>query len=173
MRASAKRVVVLSERALANKGIQKLFVSPDRNDRVREVLLPIEPVEMPPELRGFPTVAAYQTPFDLAFEALFRLLLGPLPSWLDVVCRPSQIRRPTGAAWWSEDMILADEYYGHLIKLRNEETSVLLAGLDEPYHVHIDRQHIALANTGANEVITGRLRGGALADIASPPCQHT
>lgn len=167
MHAPANRVVVLSERALLNKGIQNLLASPAQNDRPRSVLLPIEPLEVPPHIRGLPTVAAYQMPFDLAFEALFRFLLGPLPPWLDVICRPSQIRRPTGAAWWSEDMILADEYYGHLIKLRNEDTSVILAGLDEPYHVHIDRQYIALANTGANEIITGRLRGGALADLAS------
>lgn len=81
-------------------------------------------------------------------------------------CRPSQILKPTGGTWWDDTIIIADEYYGHLLRVQSSDTSVLLAGLDEPYHIDIDRRLLAISNLGTNRVICGKVQpGGVLADL--------
>jgi hypothetical protein len=82
------------------------------------------------------------------------------------------MRNPTGAAWWTDDIVVADEYYGHLLKVKRYDTSVLLAGLDEPYHVHLDRRALLVANPGANEIICARLQEGSIASIRAMKQVH-
>lgn len=134
-------------------------------DSWRTTLLILDSCEVPVPLRWLPRVQADFATFDLSFENLLSFVLGPLPEWLHLYCRPSQMRNPTGAAWWTDDIVVADEYYGHLLKVKRYDTSVLLAGLDEPYHVHLDRRALLVANPGANEVICARLQDGSIAGL--------
>jgi hypothetical protein len=128
----------------------------------RATLLITDPVEIPQVLRGLPRIHADYLDFDLAFEELLRFVFGQLPDWLQLYCRPSQMANPTGASWWTNDIVVADEYYGHVLRIKAKESSIVLAGLDEPYHLHLDRRCLLISHLGGNEVIVGRLQGGAI-----------
>jgi hypothetical protein len=128
----------------------------------RVTLLISDSVEIPLVLRSLPRIQADYLGFDLAFEELLRFVLGPLPQWLQLYCRPSQVATPTGAAWWTDDIVIADEYYGHLLRIKSKESSILLAGLDEPYHIYLDRHRLLVTHLGGNEVIVGRIQGGTI-----------
>jgi hypothetical protein len=128
----------------------------------RATLLISDAVEIPHVLRFLPRIQADYLEFDLAFEELLRFVLGPLPNWLQLYCRPSQIAIPTGATWWTDDIVIADEYYGHILRIKGKESSILLAGLDEPYHLHLDRHILLVSHLGGNEVIVGRVQGGTV-----------
>jgi hypothetical protein len=128
----------------------------------RATLLVTDSFEIPHVLRFLPRIQADYLEFDLAFEELLRFVLGPLPSWLQLYCRPNQIATPTGATWWADDIVIADEYYGHVVRIKGKESSILIAGLDEPYHIHLDRQILLISHLGGNEVIVGRVLGGTV-----------
>ena len=103
--------------------------------------------------------------YDRAFEDVFRALLSPWPAWLDVRVRPSVIERPTGVDWWSEDLLVADERFEHLIRIGPDTMTVLLSGLSEPHHVFVDRRQVLIANKSANEVLVFRLVDDMATDI--------
>src|SRR5688572_23770643 len=95
---------------------------------------------MPPEFHIYRQIDEKNETYDLAFEELLRFVFDPMPEYLDVWCRPSLMSRPSGAAWRTDDDIfVADERYGHLLKVRRRETNVLLVGLDHPNHLGLDR----------------------------------
>lgn len=144
---------LLSLSAIANKF---------RGSDWRALLFLVEAAEVPQVLRWLPRLEVDYLGFDLAFEDLLRFVLGPLPDWLKLYCRPSQMVALTGATWWTDDIVVADEYYGHLLRVQGKDCSVLLAGLDEPYHVHLDRRMLMVTNVGGNEIICAKLQGGTL-----------
>jgi hypothetical protein len=124
----------------------------------------LEPVSA---FRPFVQLDACRQPFDLAFEGVFRFALGPLPAGVSVYCRPTQMRSVTGVASWDGDILVADEYYGHVVKVRPRDTAILLYGLDEPYHLHLDRRILSVAHAGSHEIVVGRLAGGSLAKVVA------
>jgi len=129
--------------------------------------LVIEPMQLPGFLEVGPLIREYHLGPDLSFEQVLRFTMGPLPEWLQLFCRPSQTQMITGACWWGDDIIVADQYYDHVVKLRNQTSVVLLAGLDEPSHLHLDRRDLLIANTGVHEIICARLRGGTLWNLST------
>jgi hypothetical protein len=133
----------------------------------RIAILTIESMEIPEPLRGITCIRDDFGHPDQGFELILNFVLYPLPAWAQLHCHPSRMRRVTGATWWDEDALVADEYYGHVIRVTRSQSSVILGGLDEPYHIHLDRRDLIISNLGANEVISGRLRSGALWNIRS------
>lgn len=106
--------------------------------------------------------------YDTVFADLFRYLVGAYcPSWLDVECRPSQVQAPTGVGWWSDDLIVADERYEHVVRTSPDSTSVLVPGLREPHHIAIDRRKLLVANKGANEILLADIVGELASNIRS------
>lgn len=134
--------------------------------RKRNLLVVVsDAIGLIPVLESLPR-APFHGDYDAKFQTILNFILDPLPPWLAVYCRPSQMRRLTGGAWWDEDVILvADEYYNHVIRLEPKNASVLLAGLDEPYHINLDRRLLSIANLGTNRIICGKLKSGVLAEI--------
>lgn len=105
--------------------------------------------------------------YDNLFEDLMLALLGPLPSWLDVRVSPSLLTAPTGVSWWSDDLIVADEHFGHVVLISARDAHPILVGLREPHHVHLDRHKLLIADKGSHRVMLGDLEGGALSNIRS------
>lgn len=105
--------------------------------------------------------------YDRSFEDLLRSLLMPWASWLDVRVRPSVMQQPTGVDWWSEDLIVADERYEHIVRVGPDSSGVLLPGLSEPHHVFIDRRRILVANKAANEILISELADDMATNIWS------
>lgn len=93
------------------------------------------------------------TSYDQLFEHLFRMLTGPFPSWLDVRVRPSLIQSPTGVAWWSDDLHVADNRFEHAVRISPSDSTVVVPGLDNPHHISLDQRHLAIANMSAGEVL--------------------
>jgi hypothetical protein len=158
-------VIFLTPQALENQAFVHgllLLAHQFKTSKRQTMLVLLQPSEVPPALRAILRIEAFYLGFDLAFEALLRFLYRPMPAWLQLYCRPGQLRTPTGASWWSDDILVADEYYGHLVRIKGSETSVALAGLDEPYHVHLDRRILLVTNLGGNEIIHAQLKSGAV-----------
>jgi hypothetical protein len=105
--------------------------------------------------------------YDRVFEDLFKAMIGSTPSWLDVRVRPSQILRPTGVAWWSEDVFVADEKFEHVVRIGPSDSSVVLPGLFEPHHIHLDRRTLIVANKAADEILVCRLVDDMATDVES------
>jgi hypothetical protein len=107
---------------------------------------------------------------DRGLAHLLHFIFGS-PRGVELICVPSQMMQVTGVSWWNEEeIIVADEYFGHVLRIRKRhETTVLLVGLDEPYHLHLDRRILAVSDLGANEVLTGRIVLGALTDVIAIP----
>ncbi|GAT01598.1 NHL repeat-containing protein [Mycolicibacterium fortuitum] len=103
--------------------------------------------------------------YDRVFEEVFRWLAGPLPAWLDLRMRPSQIHRPTGVSWWSEDIFVADEKYEHVVRIGPTESAVVLPGLSEPHHIHLDRRRLSIANKAADQLLVCDLSDDLAADV--------
>lgn len=95
--------------------------------------------------------------YDRTFEDIFRALHAPWPTWLDVRVRPSQLTRPTGVGWWSEDLVVADERFEHVVRIGPDNSTVLLPGLSEPQHVDVDRRQLLVANKGGDEIVVASL----------------
>ena len=93
------------------------------------------------------------TSYDQLFEDLFRMLAGVFPSWLDVRVRPSLIQNPTGVAWSSDDLHVADDRFEHVIRISPNDSTVVVPGLDNPHHLSLDERHLAIANMSAGEVL--------------------
>lgn len=133
------------------------------------VVLPVG-VRLPDEmydgrLRG--VVSSGAEPYDRVFEDIFRSLVGDVPDWLDMRIRPSQIFRPTGVTWWTEDVFVADERYEHVVRIGPNDSTVILPGLFEPHHIHLDRRTLFVANKSANEVLTCQLTDDMATDVQS------
>jgi hypothetical protein len=128
-------------------------------------MLIVESVEVPTALQSSVRIYAEHCGFDLAFERLLRFVLGPLPDWLQLYCRPSQTRAITGAAWWNDDILLADEYYDHIVRIKQSDSALVLPGVDEPYHLYLDRRTLFATHLGGDEIICARLRGGMVLKI--------
>lgn len=105
--------------------------------------------------------------YDRVFEDLYRALLGPFPSWLDLRVRPSLVLRPTGTAWWSEDLFVADEGYEHVVRLGPSDSNIVLPGLMEPQHIHLDRRNLVIANKSADEVLVVGLDNNTALEVQS------
>jgi len=90
--------------------------------------------------------------YDRMFEDVYRALLGPFPPWLDLRIRPSQLVRPTGVSWWNEDIYVADERFEHVVRIGPSDSGVVLPGLFEPHHVHLDRRTLLVANKSSKQV---------------------
>lgn len=105
--------------------------------------------------------------YDRLFEEIYRALLGPLPAWLDLRMRPSQIHRPTGVAWWTEDVYVADEEYEHVVRIGLQNSNVVLPGLTEPHHIHLDRRLLSVANKSADQVLMCDIDDGMATNIRS------
>jgi hypothetical protein len=105
--------------------------------------------------------------YDRLFEDIFRALMGPLPVWLDVRVRPSQVLRPTGVAWWNEDVYVADERYEHVVRIGPVDSQVVLPGLFEPHHIHLDRRTLCVANKSADELLIANLVDDMATDVRS------
>ena len=107
---------------------------------------------------------------DRGLAHLLHFIFGS-PRDVELICVPSQMMQVTGVSWWKdEEIIVADEYFGHVLRIRKRhETTVLLVGLDEPYHLHLDRRILAVSDLGANEILTGRIVLGALTDVIAIP----
>jgi hypothetical protein len=103
--------------------------------------------------------------YDRVFEELFRWLAGPLPTWLDLRMRPSQIHRPTGVTWWTEDIFVADEKYEHVVRINTSESAVVVPGLSEPHHIHLDRRRLSIANKAADELLECDLSDDMASDV--------
>lgn len=101
-----------------------------------------------------------QSDYDAVFSSLFEALLAPYPSWLTVVLRPSVLEAPTGVGWWGDELLVADEHFGHLA-YGPDMNDVVLPGLSEPHHIALDRAKVLICDRGANEIVTGDLHGGA------------
>lgn len=91
--------------------------------------------------------------YDRIFEEVFKFSSATMPSWIDVRIRPSQIYRPTGVSWWTEDVYVADERYEHVVRIGPTESSVVVPGLCEPHHINLDRRSLTIANKAADEII--------------------
>lgn len=102
---------------------------------------------------------------DTVFEQLFKTLVGPFPRWLDVRVRPSLISAPTGLSWWSDELLVADEHYGQVVLVSAGATKVVVDGLSEPHHVHVDKSSLLVANRGDHSLIIACLEAGSAKDI--------
>jgi len=112
-------------------------------------------------------VQAGRVSYDRLFEDVFRALVGPLPVWLELRVRPSQMLRPTGVAWWNEDVFVADERYEHVVRLGPADSQVVLPGLFEPHHLHLDRRTLYVANKSANELLVAQLVDDMATEVRS------
>lgn len=106
---------------------------------------------------------------DRTFEGIFRSLLGPFPGWLDVRVAPSLVSAPTGVSWWSDDLFVADEDYGQVVRLGADpgEHGVVVSGLSQPHHIHLDRNKLLIANRGAHRLVVALVEDGSLKDITN------
>lgn len=112
-------------------------------------------------------VSAGSVTYDRLFEDIFRGLVGPLPSWLDVRVRPTQMLRPTGVSWWTEDVYVADERFEHVVRIGTVDSQVVLPGLFEPHHIHLDRRLLCVANKSANEILLAQIVDDMAVDVRS------
>lgn len=115
---------------------------------------------------------------DRLFRELFGVLLEPLPPWLECWTVPSLMSAPTGVSWWTDDLLVADERHGHILVIGVDGARPILPGLDDPHHIHLDRNRLLVANRSADEVLLAELRGGAAGNIdvirqaAKQPLRH-
>ncbi len=132
---------------------------------------------MPPPLQAQQSIRIINAGLiglDRGLAHLLHFIFAP-PRNVELICVPSQMMQVTGVSWWQdEELIVADEYFGHVLRIRKRhEATVLLVGLDEPYHLHLDRRILAVSDLGANEILIGRMVLGALTDvIAIPAAAH-
>lgn len=106
--------------------------------------------------------------YDTAFEALFRVLIGPLPPSADVVSRPSVLESPVGVAGWLQDLWVSDDSFGHIVRIDGPRTTVPVPGLDDPQQLHLDRTKLLVANKGADQILCADVKqGGAVTNIRS------
>jgi hypothetical protein len=103
--------------------------------------------------------------YDRTFEDVFRALYAPWPSWLDVRVRPSQLSRPTGVGWWTEDVVVADERFEHVVRIGPDTSAVLIPGLSEPHHVTADRRQLLVANKEGNEIVIATVVDDMASDV--------
>ena len=113
------------------------------------------------------TVIRGHVGYERFFEDLYRAMVGPLPAWLDLRMRPRHLIAPTGVAWWNEDVYVADDKLDHVVRLGAIDSAVILPGLNEPHHIHLDRRTLIVSNKSADEVLVVRLTDG-LADEVTP-----
>ncbi len=105
--------------------------------------------------------------YDGVFEQILGLLLGPLPTWLDLRAAPSLLVAPTGVAWWADDLLVADEHSGQVVRIGAADTRMVVAGLREPHHLHLDRHKLLVTDKGGQRVLVGTLEGGSVHDVRS------
>lgn len=111
------------------------------------------------------TVMQGHVGYERLFEDLYRLLLGPLPPWLDLRLRPSHLLAPTGVAWWNEDVYVADDKYDHVARIGTTESAIVLPGLNEPHHLHLDRRTLTVSNKAADELLVVQLVDGLASNV--------
>jgi len=110
--------------------------------------------------------------YDGVFEALLFALIGPLPSWLDLRARPTLIAAPTGLSWWADDLLVADEHFGQVVRISADDTRAALVGLHEPHHIHLDRHKLLVADQGSHRLLLGTLDAGSVGDIRTVLCDR-
>lgn len=159
---SSRDIESLEHREKIFASIIRLFLA-----EVRPVLVCTDAFEIPSPLTKLDAIEYAPEGFDITFERVMRTALGPHPDWLELVCRPSQMRSVVGAAWWNDEVLFSDEYYDHVIRIKGFESNVIVSGLDEPYHISLDRRRLYISNLGSDEIISARIRSGAAWDIHS------
>lgn len=142
---------------VSRTGHPPIVVASAGDDRIEQVLHPPEAIIRYGAGRDY----------DGIVEDLLLALLGPLPPWLDMRASPSQLAAPTGVSWWADDLIVADEHFGHVVLLSAGEAHPVVVGLREPHHVHLDRHKVLIADKGSNRIVLGDLDAGAVGNIRS------
>jgi hypothetical protein len=107
---------------------------------------------------------------DRVFAALFAALLAPLPAAVDLRVLPSHVEQPTGVSWWDENILVADTDRQHIVRLGpNFDESVVYVGLDDPAHIHVDRNKLLVADRGSDRILRIDLEGayGGNAEVVS------
>ncbi len=119
------------------------------------VLILPEQIDLPARIHSEAAGVVFRNSlsYDQVFENLFRTLAGAFPSWLDVRVRPSLIQSPTGVAWWSDDLHVADDRFEHAVRISPNDSTVVVPGLDYPHHISLNQRHLAIANKSAGEVL--------------------
>ena len=136
------------------------------------------PADARSEVAGVVRYDRPDAPPSKVFAELVEHLLGERPTWLGITVDASQLNAPSGVSWWQEDLYVCDEHQGQVIKVTAGGIGTKVFGLDQPHHVHLDRDKILIANRGGHEVLLGELRGDAVAITGSlrvldgQPLQH-
>lgn len=110
-------------------------------------------------------LSAIALSYDRLFEEVYEALLGPFPAWLSLRVRPSVMARPTGVAWWTEDLFVADEGNQHVARIGPVDANIVVPGLSDPHHVHIDRQTLIVANRSADEVLIASMENNTVREM--------
>jgi len=103
--------------------------------------------------------------YDGVFEQLLVALLGPLPTWLELRTSPSLVVAPTGVSWWSDELLVADEHGGQVVRLGSADTRMIVGGLREPHHIHLDRHKLLIADKGGQRVLIGEVYPGGTSSM--------
>ena len=114
-------------------------------------------------------VVRYAAPghdYDYIFGRIYSALVAPMPEWIEMRLRPSAIEAPTGVTWWSEDLVVADEYFGHIVQ-GNDLTNILVTGLSSPHQLTLDREELVVADRGNNQIVTSEIVSGAASSFGS------
>jgi hypothetical protein len=148
-------VAVVPQQDTDDHGIFLIWMDAVLSAGAAPVLIVPEGIDLPVRIHAEAAGIVFRnsTSYDQLFENLFRMLAGPFPSWLDVRVRPSLIQNPTGVAWWSDDLHVADDRFEHAVRISPNDSTVVVPGLDNPHHISLDQRHLAIANMSAGEVL--------------------
>lgn len=138
---------------------------------VAPVLLLRSRTRVPPSLTGrVKSVVRHErgdASVDRVFGELVSAVIGPLPTWLKCHVSPSLVAAPTGVSWWTDDLYIADERYGHLVVSGVDGARPVLPGLDDPLHIHLDRNNLLVANRSASQILLTEIHGGVPSKIST------
>lgn len=84
----------------------------------------------------------------------------PPPPWLD--CRVHRtLVKPTGVAWWNDDLLAADVARECVVQLDGGGGAIdALTGIGEPYHIGLDRRRVFVTDVSENRIMTAEVRPG-------------